>query len=209
VLPLWLFLSWTQSGYAEDKKSEQPVPSLIDLETEQVVPDLIDSEPLDAIRIKYGANNEVSFGNELTPTQVQKKPSIITWPTEAGAFYTLIKTDLDCPSRADPKDREWHHWLVVNIPGCEVSKGDTLSEFVGSGPAKRSGLHRYVYLVYKQPGRIKFNEPKLTNTSGDKRSKFSSRNFAKKYKLGDPVAANFYQCQWDSYVPKLYKQLGF
>ncbi len=37
---------------------------------------------------------------------------------------------------------------------------------------------------------------------------FKIRNFAKKYNLGDPVAANFYQAEWDDYVPKLYEQLS-
>ena len=71
------------------------------------------------------------------------------------------------------------------------------------------GLHRYVYLVYEQPGKISPDEPKLTNTSADNRGCFSISKFAKKYNLGDPVAGNLYQAQWDDYVPKLYKQLGF
>jgi hypothetical protein len=44
--------------------------------------------------------------------------------------------------------------------------------------------------------------------SGDNRGKFSIRNFAKKYNLGNPIAGNFYQAQWDDYVPKLYEQLS-
>lgn len=48
--------------------------------------------------------------------------------------------DPDAPSRKDPKFREWHHWLVGNIPGNKVSEGDTLSEYVGSGPPKGTGM---------------------------------------------------------------------
>lgn len=43
--------------------------------------------------------------------------------------------------------------------------------------------------------------------SGDNRGCFAIRKFAAKYNLGDPVAGNFYQAQWDDYVPKLYAQL--
>lgn len=71
-----------------------------------------------------------------------------------------------------------------------------------------SGLHRYVFLIYKQSGKLTFDEPRLTNRSGDNRGKFSISNFAKKYNLGNPVAGNFYQAQWDDYVPKLYEQLS-
>lgn len=47
--------------------------------------------------------------------------------------------DPDAPSRKEPKFREWHHWLVGNIPGGDVKKGDTLSEYVGSGPPQGTG----------------------------------------------------------------------
>ena len=103
---------------------------------------------------------------------------------------------------------QWHHWLVGNIPGQDVSKGETLSAYVGSGPPQGTGLHRYVFLVYKQNGKITFDEPRLPNTSGENRGGFSISKFAKKYNLGNPVAGNFYQAQWDDYVPILYKQLG-
>ena len=59
------------------------------------------------------------------------------------SFFTV---DPDAPSRADPKWGEWRHWLVVNIPGCEVSKGEVLSVYIGSGPPQGTGLHRYVFL---------------------------------------------------------------
>lgn len=68
------------------------------------------------------------------------------------------------------KSSEWHHWLVVNIPGNDIGKGETLSEYVGSGPPKGTGLHRYVMLVYKQPGKLVPNEKRLTNRSGENRA---------------------------------------
>lgn len=46
----------------------------------------------------------------------------------------LLNSDPDAPSRADPKFREWHHWLVGNIPGNDIKSGEVLSEYVGSGP---------------------------------------------------------------------------
>ena len=36
-------------------------------------------------------------------------------------------TDPDAPSRAEAIYREWHHWLVVNIPGMNVSQGEVLA----------------------------------------------------------------------------------
>ena len=55
-------------------------------------------------------------------------------------------TDPDAPSRSDPKWGEWRHWLVFNIPGNQLGKGDVWWTYIGSGPPKDTGLHRYVFL---------------------------------------------------------------
>ncbi|XP_053616963.1 protein D2-like isoform X2 [Plodia interpunctella] len=172
-----------------------------------VVPDVVSVGPAALAQVKYPSGFEVQEGNELTPTQVKDVPTV-AWHADPNSFYTLAMTDPDAPSRTDPKFREWHHWLVGNIPGNNVPAGETLSAYVGSGPPPNTGLHRYVFLVYKQPGKLNFDEPRLTNTSDKNRGQFSIAKFAAKYGLGNPVAGNLYQAQYDDYVPLLYKQLG-
>jgi len=51
----------------------------------------------------------------------------------------LSISDPDAPSRKEPNFREWHHWLVGNIPGTDVAEGETLSEYVGAGPPEGTG----------------------------------------------------------------------
>ncbi|XP_032526491.1 phosphatidylethanolamine-binding protein homolog F40A3.3-like isoform X3 [Danaus plexippus] len=176
-------------------------------EANAVVPDVVPKAPEAEVTVKYNSGVEVNFGNELTPTQVKDVPAV-KWNAVPDSYYTLAMTDPDAPSRAEPQFREWHHWLVGNILGGNISSGEVLSAYVGSGPPPDTGLHRYVFLVYKQPGKLSFDEPRLPNTSGDKRGGFSIAKFAKKYNLGEPVAGNFYQAKYDDYVPILYKQLG-
>lgn len=146
-------------------------------------------------------------GNELKPKQV-KDPPIVEWQGETGSLYTLIMTDPDAPSRTNPTFREYQHWLVVNIPDNAIDKGDMLTAYVGSGPPEGTGLHRYIFLLYKQMGRLKFNEKHIPKNSGSNRGKFSTGKFANKYKLGDPIAGNFYQAKWDDYVPTVHRQLS-
>ncbi|XP_013193309.2 protein D3 isoform X2 [Amyelois transitella] len=172
-----------------------------------VVPDVVPVAPAALAEVKYPSGVQAQEGNELTPTQVKNQPTV-SWFADPNSYYTLAMTDPDAPSRAEPTFREWHHWLVGNIPGDNVAAGDTLSAYVGSGPPQGTGLHRYVFLVYKQPSKLNFDEPRLTNTSDANRGKFSIAKFAAKYKLGDPIAGNLYQAQYDDYVPLLYKQLG-
>jgi len=79
-------------------------------------------------------------------------------PCPQSCVLFNVITDPDAPSRHDPKFREWHHWLVVNIPGCDISKGEVKLEYVGSGPPKGTKLHSYVFLAYKQPGKISYTD---------------------------------------------------
>ena len=57
-----------------------------------------------------------------------------------------VSVDPDAPSRADPKFREYRHWLVVNIPGCDVAKGEEVETYIGAGCPKGTGVHRFVFL---------------------------------------------------------------
>lgn len=176
------------------------------MEKHEIVPDVIPVAPAEIAKISYPSGVTVNEGNELTPTKVKDIPTV-QWNADSGSFYTLCMTDPDAPSRITPTYREWHHWLVGNIQGGNIASGTTLSEYIGSGPPPDTGLHRYVFLIYKQNEKLTFDEPRLTNRSGDNRGGFSIAKFAKKYNLGNPVAGNFYQAKFDDYVPILYKQL--
>ncbi|CAB3219856.1 unnamed protein product [Arctia plantaginis] len=176
-------------------------------QSSKIVPDVIPTAPTVNIQLKYPSGAIASQGNELTPTQVKDQPSV-SFEADPNSYYTLIFTDPDNYDGPEQVYREWHHWLVVNIPGGDVSKGDVLSGYIGSGPPQGTGIHRYVYIVYKQPGKLNFNESVLDNKSINGRAAFSTKKFAEKYNLGAPVAGNFYRAQFDDYVPLLYKSLG-
>lgn len=114
-------------------------------------------------QVSYPSGVTVDLGKELTPTQVKDEPNV-SWEAEKDAYYTLLMTDPDAPSRADHPFREVRHWLVMNIPESAVEKGDAIFEYRGSGAPKGTGLHRYIFLVYKQPnGRIEHDEPHVSN----------------------------------------------
>ncbi|XP_037114098.1 phosphatidylethanolamine-binding protein 1 [Syngnathus acus] len=169
----------------------------------------VEEKPGRPLTVKYGSVEIDELGKVLTPTQVQNRPTTIEWEgCDLNKLYTLVLTDPDAPSREKPKFREWHHYLVVNMKGNDLSSGVVLSDYVGSGPPEGTGLHRYVWLVYSQPGALSCTERVLTNRSGDGRGKFSVGAFRRKYGLDAPVAATCYQAEWDDYVPKLYQQLA-
>lgn len=117
--------------------------------------------------------------------------------------------DPDAPSRADPKFREIRHWLVVNIPGNDIKKGETKFEYIGSGPPQGSGLHRYIFIVFKQnDGKRDFSDlPSVSNRSRDGRISTNTRKLIADYNLS-VIGGNHYFAQFDDYVPILHSQLG-
>lgn len=118
--------------------------------------------------------------------------------------------DPDVTSRANPDVAEIWHWTVGNIKGNDISTGDVLCEYVGSLPAQGSGLHRYIFLLFKQQhGRIQFNEPHVYGNSANGRYNFSTRNFISKYHLGKPIEGNFYQAEYDDSWAQIVADLNF
>lgn len=124
-------------------------------------------------------------------------------------MYFWLNTDPDAPSRQNATIREFLHWLLVNVPGTDLSKGEPLAEYVGSGPPQGTGLHRYTLLVYKQSGKLSFDtEKRIPNNTRDGRMNFSIQKFADKYNFGTAFAGNMYQAQYDDYVPVVTQQLN-
>lgn len=48
----------------------------------------------------------VTPGIVITPTQAQARP-VVKYDAEPDAFYTLVKTDPDAPSRGNPIYGQW------------------------------------------------------------------------------------------------------
>lgn len=198
-----------QSQFDQSIRAKRAAKLEMAIKIDQIVPDVIDRAPAYLADVKYASGVAMNLGQELTPTEVKDQPISVRWPTEPDALYTLVFSDPDAPSRSDARFREILHWLVVNIPGTDIEAGETYAEYIGSGPPLDSGLHRYVLLVFKQPGgkRLSLDRAKVSARSGDGRYAFKTRHLIEEYHLGDPVAGNFYQAQYDEYVPILHAQL--
>lgn len=167
---------------------------------DRIVPDVIDIVPPGQLKITYANGAKVLYGNELTPKMTKQLPEIKY--SGKSPLYTLALVDPDVPSRLTPVLRELLHYLVINIPGNRVDKGDVLADYISPVPPMLSGLHRYTFLLYEQDeGPIK-SDIKIPKNSTKGRTNFSMRKFAKDHKLGQPVAANFFEAQFDDSVPK-------
>jgi len=152
---------------------------------DSIVPDAVPTSPEHYLKVVY-QTNEVKLGNELTPTQANAEPTV-SWLAGAprcdqNKLYTLLLVDLDAPG--------FVHWGVMNIPGDDVKSGEKVTGYFAPGPPAGSGLHRYTFLVYQQPGKV--TPPNPWPYMGPN---FDIAAFAKQYNMVGPYAGNYFKAQ--------------
>lgn len=114
---------------------------------------------------------EVAFGGVKTvlgtyfnASQLKDMPTV-EWKFEKDTFYSLIMLNFDMPTKKNPVDSDWVHWLVVNVPENDLSKGDTLVEYVGALPEKDQDSQNIIFILNEQPtGKIEFTEKFISKT---------------------------------------------
>lgn len=110
---------------------------------------------------------------------------------------TKFSLDPDAPSRANATRREIRHWLTVNIEGNNVTAGESLFGYRGSGPPVGTGLHRYIFLLFEQRnGRTDFGMIPVPNNSSDGRANTSTRNLMSDFNL-TLVGGDFFQAEFE------------
>nr|XP_018910113.1 PREDICTED: uncharacterized protein LOC109039182 isoform X3 [Bemisia tabaci] len=55
----------------------------------EIVPQIVNNTPIYKCEVEYG-KEKIHFGNNMTADQIAEKPTLIKWPTQSGAFYTLL-----------------------------------------------------------------------------------------------------------------------
>lgn len=149
------------------------------LTTHKIIPDVVQDKsfkPQGLLAVEYSAAAPVAMGNTLTVEETQSKPKFHFTLDPKSEFkirdadlFTLVMTDPDAPSRTDKKWSEFCHYVAADIRlatetsrstssavpdfiASELSGGKTLVDYHPPGPPKGTGKHRYVFLLYKQPG---------------------------------------------------------
>lgn len=90
----------------------------------QLIPDVVPSSasftPSVLFSVVWPNGKAALLGNELTRDETLDEPDIVftpMWTPESGEgsiepSYTLVMCDPDAPSRAEPKYKEFRHWVV-------------------------------------------------------------------------------------------------
>jgi phosphatidylethanolamine-binding protein (PEBP) family uncharacterized protein len=110
---------------------------------------------------------------------VQKEPYVNLKPP-ANKYYTTIMFDPDVPSKENPFNKNYLHWLKVN-------NNDTIVNFKASEPPPGTGSHRYCICVLEQQSEL--NIPPISQ-----RTKFDVKGFINGHKL-NPISYVMYSAK--------------
>ncbi|KAG6419340.1 hypothetical protein SASPL_121558 [Salvia splendens] len=152
----------------------------------RVIGDVIDPfTPTTDLRV-YIDGRILCNGYRLRPSQIVSRPRVEIGGQDFRTLHTLVLVDADSPSPGNPYNREYLHWLVIDIPGgMGPDFGNEVVEY--EAPQPSLGIHRLVMVVFRQPRRQMLIAPEWRNN-------FNTRQLSQVYNLGEPVAAFFYNC---------------
>jgi len=152
-------------------------------------------------------------GDELPAPQTHVPPSAVSYKAEGNAsmMYTLIMTDPDAPDRATHAFREFVHFVVSDVTAESLAaggapQGTVVLDYLGAGCPCKSGLHRYVFLLFEQP---EGSTPASLAAAFEGRGGKKVCVAAKAAGLGPVVASTFFQSQWDVSIDAVHAAMGW
>jgi phosphatidylethanolamine-binding protein len=164
------------------------------------------------LHITYVASDSSTIhahdGNTIPPEHTVSPP-FVTFSPAPSTHYTLIMTDPDAPSRANPTFREYIHWAVVNIPGNEVSQGEEVCSYMGAGPPYNTGPHRYLFLLYQQGRILTEKQVEKVKSYLGPRSGLHASEVAINLGMACPVGFDGFLSEWSPWVDDLHEQCDF
>ncbi|KAI3704883.1 hypothetical protein L1987_75112 [Smallanthus sonchifolius] len=154
----------------------------------RMIGDVVDQfTPSVRMDVAYDPNYSIFSGHELMPNVITSKPRVHIGGVDMRSSYTIVMTDPDAPGPSDPYLREHLHWIVTDIPGTtDATFGREIVSYEKPNPV--IGIHRYVFLLFKQRARESVRPPVS-------RDHFNTRVFSQENDLGLPVAATYFNAQ--------------
>ncbi|KAM8796996.1 large ribosomal subunit protein mL38 [Eudromia elegans] len=166
--------------------------------------------PSITLRVGYNQDDEhvvpVYHGNMVTPSEASSPPEV-SYEVDKGSLWTLLLTNPDGHLRET--DTEYLHWLVTNIPGNDIKSGKEICHYLPPFPARGTGYHRFIFLLFKQDCPMNFSEDvRPVPCHSLKMRTFRTFDFYEKHRDHmTPAGLAFFQCQWDYSVTQIFHQL--
>uniref|UniRef100_A0A914CKM4 Phosphatidylethanolamine-binding protein n=1 Tax=Acrobeloides nanus TaxID=290746 RepID=A0A914CKM4_9BILA len=155
-----------------------------------LVPDLLPKPPKKALHVRLPTGEELTPDKKVDISKLKREPNV-SWDGNPEKLYTLIMADPDFPSHENPAQRDYIHWMAVNIPGNNLNDADLIVPYTSATPPEHTGPHRYALMVCEQHnGRMGIFGVRA------KREGFPVKKFIQDHCL-EPVAGTFVEAQID------------
>uniref|UniRef100_A0AC35TX39 Phosphatidylethanolamine-binding protein n=1 Tax=Rhabditophanes sp. KR3021 TaxID=114890 RepID=A0AC35TX39_9BILA len=157
----------------------------------EITPAILPNPPTQLLTLNFDGII-VQPGQTLSTRNLKNAPRF-NIKADPESTFTLAMIDPDNLSREKPTVAEWLHWLVCNIPASNVNEGINGGQhqmaYGSPCPGPRTGLHRYIIVLFEHQGRrVSVNKPPT-------RAKWSLKKLMEQQKLGTPIAGNFFYAQ--------------
>jgi len=187
-------------------KKRDPLKAWTDIKIQDIG---IKDVPADFAQVVFKGELNVKYIGQTIEANKTQQPPEVYFKADNDKLYTVVMVDPDAPSRGNPKARNWLHWVVCNIPGSQVSCGETCVTYVGVGAPEKTGAHRYVVMVFEQPSSILWPRYDWLQKTTENRANWKVDEFMKKFNLTKLVAGSCFRSEFDESVPKLYAEMKY
>lgn len=166
-----------------------------------------------------GSNFVVSYpgcsfspGDCLSAPETHVPPSSVSFQAEDSTDkYTLVMTDPDAPDRSEHLFREFVHYVVSDVTAQSLAAGGALEgnvvlDYLGVGAPHASGLHRYVFLLFKQ---LESSSPASLAQAFEGRGGKKVCVAAREAGLGAVVAATWFESEWHESIDAVHEAMGW
>ncbi|CAH0391512.1 unnamed protein product [Bemisia tabaci] len=162
----------------------------------RIVPDIMENATREDMEVEYQGNLMIQMGNFVSLNRTAFEPKI-KWKVDPNFYYTVTLLDADYVNIMVLQKVQYQLWMILNIPGDNITAGELLTEYMGPNPEKDNlPYHRFVFVLWQHPF-VHFRELRVRGGQLPiYRENFNAKKFTEKYEedgLGEPYAVNFFR----------------
>ena len=105
--------------------------------------------------------DKIVAGQYIPSNQTSDIPNI-KYNGDLDKLYTIIMYD------PDAKNKDYIHFIDINIPKGNITNGQIILSYKQPTPPPKSGIHRYIFLLFEQNGIISYQKINDRDISLDK-----------------------------------------
>ena len=105
-------------------------------------------------------------------------------------------------------NRQFVHWVIVNIPENDLSAGHTVCPYIPACPLQNIGAQRYFFVLFRQDHILSQKKLEEAEILFEPRGGMAVFTWASQNGMGLPVGVNGFTTQWEEWCEKIHFEIG-